>query len=223
MSIPSGVRTAVTQFVQISSLRAHSPVPRASTPGAGGAGRPGVQRDERVDPHLERLVAGRADAVHVGDRRRVRERRAAAVDPRVLPVEQREERAARRRGVRADARPGLVADGHERHAGRPGEALLGAGDADVEPQSSGRSVSQPSDETTSAITSAPWRFAIGPISATGFIVPDGVSEWTTASSSASGCAANALDHLRLDLRVVGHLDLDDVALYSASQRPNHLP
>jgi hypothetical protein len=41
------------------------------------------------------------------------------------------------------------------------------------------------------MTSAPWPFARGPISCTGFTVPDGVSEWTTATTFASGWAARA--------------------------------
>ena len=76
--------------------------------------------------------------------------------------------------------------------GGPARHFCGPATQMSSPQSSGRSVSQPSDDTTSAITSAPLRFAIGPISATGFIVPDGVSECTTASTSVSGCAAKAL-------------------------------
>ena len=75
--------------------------------------------------------------------------------------------------------------------GGPARHFCGPATQMSRPQSSGRSVSQPSDDTTSAITSAPWRCAIGPISETGLIVPDGVSECTTASTSASGCAANA--------------------------------
>jgi hypothetical protein len=74
------------------------------------------------------------------------------------------------------------------------------------------------------MTSAPFRFAIGPISATGLTVPDGVSECTTASSSVSGCAAKAASTISgSTCASYGTSTSTTVAPYSASQRPNHFP
>ena len=50
----------------------------------------------------------------------------------VPPVEQRQERAAWRVGIGVDGRPRLRADGHQRHAWRAAEALLGARHEQVE-------------------------------------------------------------------------------------------
>ena len=47
----------------------------------------------------------------------------------------------------------------------------------------------PSDETQSISVSAPCARAIGPIAATSQSVPDGVSEWTTVTSSIPGCSS----------------------------------
>ena len=47
----------------------------------------------------------------------------------------------------------------------------------------------PSDETQSISVSAPCARAIGPIAETSQSVPDGVSEWTTVTSSISGCSS----------------------------------
>ena len=77
---------------------------------------------------LPQLVAGRLDAVDVRDRRR--ERELVAVDPLLLPVEHREVGGARRLRVGADPFPSGVGHRHQRDTGRPGEALLRAGDAD---------------------------------------------------------------------------------------------
>ena len=52
--------------------------------------------------------------------------------PLFLPVEQREERAARGVRVLRDEGPRLVADRHEGHAWRPAEALLRSGDEQVQ-------------------------------------------------------------------------------------------
>ncbi len=46
----------------------------------------------------------------------------------------------------------------------------------------------PNDETQSTNVRQPCDFAIGPISATGFSVPEGVSECTTLTNSISGCS-----------------------------------
>src|SRR6266702_8289184 len=47
----------------------------------------------------------------------------------------------------------------------------------------------PSDETQSTSVSTPRDRAIGPIREQSLKVPDGVSEWTTHSSSVSGCSS----------------------------------
>ena len=47
----------------------------------------------------------------------------------------------------------------------------------------------PSDETQSISVRAPRACAIGPIADTSQSVPDGVSEWTTVTSSIPGCSS----------------------------------
>ena len=54
--------------------------------------------------------------------------------------------------------------------------------------SSGKIGMPPNDDTQSTNVRQPCAFAIGPISATGFSVPEGVSEWTTLTNSISGCS-----------------------------------
>ena len=112
----------VTARPELEAHRAHA--------GTAGRRRALVAVDRRLETLLEQLVDRRLDAVEVRDRGR--ERELVAVDPLLLPVEHREEGGARRGRVRADPLPGGFADGHQRHAGRSAEALLGAGDADVE-------------------------------------------------------------------------------------------
>ena len=56
-------------------------------------------------------------------------------------------------------------------------------------QSSVRNSIPPSDETQSTMVSTPRLCAMGPIAATSWSVPDGVSQWTTVSTSISGCSS----------------------------------
>src|SRR5207253_1783201 len=53
-----------------------------------------VARERLLEPELEQLVARGGEAEHVGDERR--EREGAALEPALLPVEEREVRGARR-------------------------------------------------------------------------------------------------------------------------------
>ena len=44
----------------------------------------------------------------------------------------------------------------------------------------------PKEETASTISSAPCSAATGPMASRSFMVPDGVSQWTTATTLTSG-------------------------------------
>ena len=54
---------------------------------------------------------------------------------------------------------------------------------------SGHSGMPPTDETQSTSVSTPCALQMGPRASTGLRVPDGVSEWTTARTSTSGCSS----------------------------------
>ena len=127
-----------------------------------GARDPLVARLDRVEAFGEQRSAAASDAVEVGHGGR--EREAALAVPHVAVVEHRQERAAWRVGVGVDGRPGLRADGHERHAWRAAEALLGArpraGPA-ATPRT--RSSTPPSEDTTSTIVTTPRARQMGPI------------------------------------------------------------
>ena len=97
--------------------------------GAAGAGGQRVARPHRLRSFLEIAVEGGIERIHLGHRRRERERLVLA--PGLLPIEQAQHGVARRIRVGRDMVPGARADGQQRDSGRPAQALAGAGDEDI--------------------------------------------------------------------------------------------
>ena len=89
------------------------------------------------------------------------------------------------------------------------------------PHSSTSTSSQPSAETASTSSSAPASFTAGAISPTGLWMPEGVSDWTTATSSTSGLSASAWRTSEASTASsYGTRTSTTSAPYSRSQSPN---
>ena len=145
--------------------------------------------------------------MHVDDRRR--ERELVAVDPLLLPVEHRQEGRPRRgSGSPESASQAASLTVISVIPGGPPRHFCAAATAMSICQSSVRNSMPPTDETQSTMVSTPRLCAMGPIAATSWSVPDGVSEWTTVEHLDLRMLVQVpLDVCRIDRVVVGHLEL----------------
>ncbi len=123
------MRTAVVVGAAIDSRRRPDGSSHRLEAGAAGARRQRMAGPHRLRPLLEIAVEGGVESMDLGDR--WGERKGLVLAPGVLPVEQAQHRNRAACRVGCDMLPGSRGDGQQRNAGRPAQALAGAGDEDV--------------------------------------------------------------------------------------------